>query len=97
MKNIRDIFIVIVLMCVYGCSNPNTPAGSEGYVFELPRLIGKGGFRGVVQGPASFGTSLWRNEVINIDIRPNTYTEMFSILAKDDLNVSFRFSCSNCN
>lgn len=74
-----------------GCTNPNTPAGSEGYVFERPRVFGEGGFKGIIKGPANFGVSSWRNEVINIDIRPNTYTEEFNILAKDDLNVSFRF------
>ena len=28
---------------------------------------------------------------MNIDIRPNTYREIFKILAKDDLNVNFSF------
>ncbi len=74
-----------------GCTNPSTPPGSEGYVFEMPRLFGKGGFRGVITGPGNYGVSLYRNEVINIDTRPNTYTEQFKILAKDDLNVQFRF------
>ena len=64
---------------------------SEGFVFENPRVFGKGGFKGVIKGPGNFGASLWRNEVINIDIRPKTYMESFKILAKDDLNVSFRF------
>jgi regulator of protease activity HflC (stomatin/prohibitin superfamily) len=72
-----------------GCSNPYTPAGHEGYVFERPRVVGEGGFRGVVTGPGNYGVSLFRNEVINVDIRPQTYTESFKILAKDDLNVSF--------
>lgn len=74
-----------------GCSNPYTPAGFEGYVFERPRLIGKGGFRGVVQGPGNYGVSPFRNEVLNIDLRPTTYTEEFRILARDDLNITFRF------
>jgi regulator of protease activity HflC (stomatin/prohibitin superfamily) len=43
------------------------------------------------EGPGNYGASLWRNEVINIDKRPATYTESFKILAKDDLNVSFNF------
>ncbi|MDH4318938.1 MAG: SPFH domain-containing protein, partial [Desulfobulbaceae bacterium] len=42
-------------------------------------------------GPGNYGVSLWRNRIINIDIRPSTYTEQFKILAKDDLNVSFNF------
>jgi regulator of protease activity HflC (stomatin/prohibitin superfamily) len=35
--------------------------------------------------------SFFRNEVIHIDLRPKTYTEQFEILAKDDLNIAFRF------
>lgn len=76
---------------ISACSNPNTPAGHEGYVFEKPRVFGSGGFRGELTGPANYGMSLWRNQVINIDTRPNTYTENFRILANDDLNISFNF------
>ncbi|MBW2275316.1 MAG: hypothetical protein JRG96_18775, partial [Deltaproteobacteria bacterium] len=32
-----------------------------------PRVIGKGGFRGIVKGPGNYGVSVFRNEVINID------------------------------
>jgi len=71
------------------CTNPHAPAGHEGYVFEEPRIIGEGGFRGVVQGPGNYGISAFRNRSINIDTRPTTYTEQFSILVKDDLNVAF--------
>ena len=34
---------------------------------------------------------MWRNEVENVDFRPQTYSETFNILAKDELNISFRF------
>jgi len=74
-----------------GCTNPHTPAGNEGYVYEEPRIFGTGGFRGVIKGPANFGASFWRNRVTNIDLRPLTYDEDLKILAKDDLNVAFRF------
>ena len=91
----NTIFMFFVLIAsvlgVTSCTNPHTPAGQEGYVFEDPRIFGKGGFRGIVSGPGNYGVSLWRNRVINIDIRPATYTEQFKILAKDDLNVSFNF------
>ncbi|MEM7435818.1 MAG: SPFH domain-containing protein [Myxococcota bacterium] len=73
-----------------GCTNPHTPAGHDGYVFEDPRLFGEGGFRGEVRGPGNYGTSPFRNRIINIDTRPTTYTEEFRILVKDDLNVAFR-------
>ncbi len=82
-------FIVVAMM--YLTTNPHTPMGNEGYVYEQPRIFGEGGFRGVLIGPANFGMSFWRNNVKNIDVRPNTYTENFNILAKDDLNVSFNF------
>ena len=58
---------------------------------ENPKIFGKGGFRGELIGPANYGVSLWRNEVENVDIRPKTYPETFNILAKDELNISFRF------
>ncbi len=74
---------------ILACTNPHTPAGHEGYVFEDPRMVGEGGFRGVVEGPGNYGVSAFRNRSINIDTRPTTYTEQFSILVKDDLNVAF--------
>lgn len=90
----RKFWIIGLLWLVpmsIGCSNPFTPAGHEGYVYESPRLFGKGGFKGIVKGPGNYGASFWRNKVINIDIRPSTYIENFKILAKDDLNVAFKF------
>ena len=43
MKNVW-LVMVVLLVCVVGCSNPETPAGSEGYVYEAPRAIGNGGY-----------------------------------------------------
>lgn len=83
-------FLVATTLGSGGCTNPHSPAGHEGYVFEDPRVIGQGGFRGAVHGPGNYGISAWRNRVVNIDMRPTTYTEEFSILVKDDLNVAFR-------
>lgn len=83
--------IILISIILTSCSNPNTPAGHEGYVFEEPRIFGKGGFRGIVKGPGNYGMSFWRNKIINIDIRPSTYNEDLKILAKDDLNVTFHF------
>ena len=81
---------LFVFLWIFG-TNPNTPAGHEGYVYESPRIFGSGGFRGKLKGPENYGVSLWRNKVINVDFRPKTYGETFKILAKDELNVSFRF------
>lgn len=91
----RNSLLILVAFLIpflsTGCTNPHTPAGNEGYVYEEPRIFGTGGFRGVIKGPGNFGASLWRNRVTNIDLRPLTYDEDLKILAKDDLNVAFRF------
>lgn len=93
-KYFMSVFLVFAGFCItllIGCSNPFTPAGYEGYVYEKPRIFGKGGFQGVVTGPGNFGVSIWRNRAVNIDKRPNTYKESFKIMTKDDLNISFNF------
>ncbi len=98
MKNTFTVILCVVITGLLSVmvvntfgTNPHTPAGHEGYVYERPRVFGKGGFRGEMKGPANYGVSLWRNEVINVDFRPKTYPEGFNILAKDELNVPFRF------
>ena len=90
-KSLWLIILISSTLALTSCTNPHTPAGNEGYVYEKPRIFGKGGFRGVIKGPSNYGVSLWNNKSINIDVRPTTYTENFRILAKDDLNVSFNF------
>ncbi len=91
MKKFCLLILLGALIHLSGCTNPSTPAGHEGYVKENPRIWGKGGFRGALKGPQNYGVSLWRNEVENVDFRPQTYAEIFSILTKDELNISFRF------
>ena len=91
MKKLCGLILLGSCFLLIGCTNPSTPAGHEGYVKENPRVWGKGGFRGALKGPENYGVSLWRNEVENVDFRPQTYAETFNILAKDELNISFRF------
>ena len=91
MKKFFTLVLCGSFVCLTGCTNPSTPAGHEGYVMENPRIWGKGGFRGALKGPENYGVSLWRNEVENVDFRPQTYAESFNILAKDELNIAFRF------
>lgn len=91
MRKITFWFMLFTMFLAVGCTNPSTPPGHEGYVREKPRIFGKGGFRGVLKGPENFGVSLWRNQVTNVDFRPQTYGENFNILTKDELNISFRF------
>ncbi len=87
----KILMLLPLLALLASCTNPSTPAGHEGYVYENPRVWGKGGFQGTMSGPENFGVSLWRNEAVIIDIRPRTYTEHFQILAKDDLNIQFNY------
>jgi regulator of protease activity HflC (stomatin/prohibitin superfamily) len=86
---------VLVMLIILGLldirTNAYVPPGHEGYIFERPRIFGNGGFQGTVTGPGNFGLSLWRNEAINIDMRPRTHSENFNLLAQDDLTVSFKF------
>lgn len=81
---------LLVAAVMFG-TNPATPEGHEGYIKENPRFFGKGGYRGSLTGPSNYGLSLWRNQAINVDMRPKTYTERFNILTKDELNISFSF------
>jgi len=90
MKN-KILLLLPLLVLVASCTNPSAPAGHEGYIYESPRVWGKGGFQGTLVGPQNFGVSLWNNRAIVIDIRPRTYTEHFKILAKDDLNIQFNY------
>ncbi len=80
--------VALVASTLY--TNPHTPAGHDGYVREVPRIFGKGGYVGSVNGPGNFGFSLFRNRATNIDMRPATFNEAFKILARDDLMVTFR-------
>lgn len=70
-----------------GFTNPETSAGHEGYVYESPRIFGKGGFLGTQKGPANFGFSFFRNEVVNVDMMVGSYPELFEILCKDKVNM----------
>lgn len=80
-----------IIIAALARTNAYVPPGHEGYVFERPRIFGNGGFQGTVTGPGNFGVSLFRNESINIDMRPQTHSESFNLLAQDDLTVSFKF------
>lgn len=86
-----NLFYLVIVMLITGCTNPSTPAGHEGYVKENPRIWGQGGFVGVLKGPLNYGVSIWRNEVENVDFRPQTYNESFNILTSDELNITLRW------
>jgi len=71
-----------------GCVNVYTPAGHEGYLKSKP-IFGAAEFVGIQVGPTSTGW-VWRQEVVNIDVRPKTYSEVMTIPTKDRLQLSFR-------
>lgn len=82
------VVIAVVGLSRVGCVNVQTPAGYEGYVKSKP-IFGSAEFVGIQGGPTSTGW-VWRQEVLNIDMRPRTYSEQMTIPTKDRLQLSFR-------
>ena len=85
----RALFIGVLAACLAGaCTNPEVPAGHEGYIHHIPLIFGKMEYKKTLPGPASTGVS-WRAFTINIDMRERNYSEDFALLTSDDLHVSF--------
>jgi hypothetical protein len=86
------LLVVLVLVLAglsrVGCVNQHTPAGYEGYVRSKP-IAGAGKYIGNQTGPTSTGW-VWRQEVVNIDMRPRTYSEEMTIPTANRLNVTLR-------
>jgi regulator of protease activity HflC (stomatin/prohibitin superfamily) len=80
--------VVSAALAAGACTNPETPAGHEGYVYHVPLVWGKMDYRDTMQGPASTGLS-WRLYVTNIDMRAMSYAEHFQLLTADNLNIEF--------
>lgn len=70
------------------CTNPDVPAGHEGYVYYTPLLFGQMEFRESLPGPATTGVS-WRLSTINVDMRTSSYDEDFKLFTKENLSVDF--------
>lgn len=68
-----------------GCANHHTPPGHVGYIKSIP-LLGAGEFVGIQSGPTSTGW-VWRQEVVNIDVRPRTYREQMTIPTRNRLEL----------
>ncbi len=79
---------VLLLALLAGCANETTPEGFVGYVYHVPLVMGRGGFVKTQRGPTSTGV-VWRQFVVNVDVRPKNYTEEFHILSRDNLTVGF--------
>jgi len=80
--------LAILLLSRAGCGNHHTPAGFEGYIKSKP-LFSAAEFIDVQTGPTSTGW-VWRQEVVNIDIRPRTYSEQLEITTRNGLKIKFR-------
>jgi len=83
------LFLVIAFIGLsrFGCGNHHTSPGHEGYLRSRP-LVGAGAFVGTQVGPTSTGW-VWRQEVVNIDMRPRTFSEKMTIVTSDQLELSF--------
>jgi regulator of protease activity HflC (stomatin/prohibitin superfamily) len=83
-----SLTLAAALGSLAGCSNPEVPAGHEGYVFYTPLIFGQMEFRDDLRGPATTGVS-WRLDTINIDMRASSYKEDFQLLTSENLTVTF--------
>jgi regulator of protease activity HflC (stomatin/prohibitin superfamily) len=84
----KKLLFSIALLSSIACTNQMTPEGHEGYLVHRPLAFGQAHFVGGQVGPTSTGL-VWRQYVVNVDMRPKNYTEEFHILSRDNLNVGF--------
>lgn len=82
------VVLGVLIMSRVGCVNVHTPPGYEGYVRTNP-IAGAAKYVGTQQGPTSTGW-VWRQSVVNIDMRPRTYTEKMSIPTADRVEIVLR-------
>ncbi len=82
------VFLAAVLLAYYGCDNQMTPSGHEGYIQSNP-IVGAAEYLGSQKGLTSTGW-VWRQKVINIDMRPRTYSERMRILTEERLELTFQ-------
>jgi hypothetical protein len=72
----------------FNCVNVHTPAGFEGYVKSRP-IAGAGEYVGTQTGPTSTGW-VWRQDVVNIDMRPRTFSEEMTIPTNNRVEIALR-------
>jgi regulator of protease activity HflC (stomatin/prohibitin superfamily) len=70
-----------------GYGNHHTPAGHQGYIRTNP-FVTAAEFVGVQTGPTSTGM-VWRQQVVNIDMRARTFSEEMKILTAERLELHF--------
>ena len=83
--------IMLLALVLSACTNQTTPEGHEGYLYHMPLVFGSAHFVGEQVGPTSTGL-VWRQYVVNVDMRPKNYNEEFHILSRDNLTVGFEAS-----
>ncbi len=89
MRNVVTSLALAMALFGAGCTNETTPEGYEGYLVYQPIALGHAGYVGSQTGPTSTGL-VWRQHVVNVDMRPKNYSEDFRILSRDNLNVGFQ-------
>jgi hypothetical protein len=89
---VAGAFIVLLLLGFglsrVGCANHHTPPGHIGYLKSVP-ILGAGEYIGIQRGPTSTGW-VWRQEVVNIDVRTRTFTEVMVIPTRQRLELELR-------
>ncbi len=80
--------LLLAALTMGACTNPQTPAGFEGYVYHVPMAFGASEYRDTLVGPSSTGLS-WRLFVENVDMRAKSQSEQFNLLTSDNLSVAF--------
>lgn len=81
------LFGGVVTSCV-GCSNPETPAGQEGYLRQ-GAIFGSAHYYGSQVGPTSSGLT-WLLSVENVDFKWRTIDEEFEVQSSDNISLHFK-------
>lgn len=95
----KGVLMMLAVMAIVGlivggagCTNYSVEAGYVGYIYEKPLLTSGGGFVEAVAGPNNT-PFCWRKYIIPISVMQYTVDESFSLLAKDDLQITFKAHC----
>ena len=83
MEVLAVCLVVIVVVGLLMMTNPSVGPGECGYVYEDPRVFGKGGFRAILVGPAAYGLSFRRNLIKRIPVRARHLSVSQRVLFKD--------------
>ena len=82
------ILLAAAFLAPAGCDNVQTPQGQATYLYKDGRWYRQAALQGTQRGPTSTGW-VWQMTAISFEYRPQTHSEKFEILVKDDINMSF--------